>query len=203
MRSCRGRMPVSSPADPLGLLVVTKHSHDHCCVVDHLLLPHPAVVRLLDQLVHHRGAIIVPVCHIDHLLVRHEFPEAVRSQDKALVILSDIELRELELGADTSVVCDLVTERTRHGETGDIHVAEPNAWRSVDTVIIPHSEHAAALIGGAESWKGGVKSRLCGRRERPHLTTTKHVDVRPARHTEHGLVTLATIRFFSSGRSGL
>lgn len=41
----------------------------------------------------------VPVCHIDHLLVRHELPEAVGRQDEALVIISDIELRELELGA--------------------------------------------------------------------------------------------------------
>mmetsp|Transcript_13327 Transcript_13327/g.42119 ORF Transcript_13327/g.42119 Transcript_13327/m.42119 type:complete len:340 (-) Transcript_13327:99-1118(-) len=78
------------------------------------------------------------------LVVVHELPEAVGGGDDELVVGLNGALDEVGLGGDAGGVCDDVADGARHGEAREVEVAEPDARRTVDAVVVLDREDPAA-----------------------------------------------------------
>mmetsp|Transcript_10648 Transcript_10648/g.25054 ORF Transcript_10648/g.25054 Transcript_10648/m.25054 type:complete len:270 (-) Transcript_10648:327-1136(-) len=116
-----------------------------CGIVNNLFFPHPPGVRLLHQQIDRIARGVRVKRKFDGFIVLDELPKTVSCHnDKFVSFGVKFALGELGVGGDASSMRDGISERSRHGETGNIHVPEPNTGRSVNSIIVLDGKYAAA-----------------------------------------------------------
>mmetsp|Transcript_17064 Transcript_17064/g.48998 ORF Transcript_17064/g.48998 Transcript_17064/m.48998 type:complete len:294 (-) Transcript_17064:268-1149(-) len=114
-------------------------------IVNNLLFPHPPGVRLLHKQIDRIARGVRVKSKFDGFIVLDELPKTVSCHnDKFVRFGVKFALGELGVGDNASSMCNGISERSRHGKAGNIHVPEPNTGRSVNSIIVLDGKHAAA-----------------------------------------------------------
>mmetsp|Transcript_2099 Transcript_2099/g.2675 ORF Transcript_2099/g.2675 Transcript_2099/m.2675 type:complete len:270 (-) Transcript_2099:525-1334(-) len=134
-------------------------SYNHSCIVNDLLFTHPPCVCLSYKSVHCFTWTLRTNGHVNRFLIRHEFPKTISGDNEEFVILwVQFAFCELRLGNYTSSMSNCISKRSRHSKSWNVHVAQPNTRRPINSIIILDSKNSSS--SGENSFFFGRSIRL-------------------------------------------
>mmetsp|Transcript_13873 Transcript_13873/g.40578 ORF Transcript_13873/g.40578 Transcript_13873/m.40578 type:complete len:344 (+) Transcript_13873:261-1292(+) len=131
--------------DDLARFIVEKMSADDSCIINHLFLPHPPCIRLLNEDINSFTGTLSLQCHLNRLRIGDKLPQPISCYNHKLIFTGiEITLSEFRIRNHTCCVCYCVSEGSRHGKPGNVHVAKPHARWAINTIVIFNGKNSTS-----------------------------------------------------------
>mmetsp|Transcript_13872 Transcript_13872/g.40576 ORF Transcript_13872/g.40576 Transcript_13872/m.40576 type:complete len:384 (+) Transcript_13872:261-1412(+) len=97
--------------DDLARFIVEKMSADDSCIINHLFLPHPPCIRLLNEDINSFTGTLSLQCHLNRLRIGDKLPQPISCYNHKLIFTGiEITLSEFRIRNHTCCVCYCVSE---------------------------------------------------------------------------------------------